>query len=223
MPQINMEIPTGGTIVTPQEASPNSKLDMVNRCLRAIGESPLPPGTFLDALQYGTDAEVAKRIVEETMKEVQNMGWYFNTDYNFKLYKDEEGFITVPLSLLRMDTQDDNQYVLKGRRVYDMYNQTFVIEPEYIEADVIWLIDYELLPVEAFEYIAARAARKFAEDVVAAPELVEVNRTRELEAFTNLQRVQLQTQAYNMQNDRVSTRMHNGYLRRGLYRATTRR
>jgi hypothetical protein len=35
--------------------------------------------------------------------------------------------------------------------------------------------------------------------------------------LVNLQRRQLQTQDYNIQNSRVSTRTHNGYLVAGLY------
>ena len=222
MPQVHTIIPQGGTYVAPEEYS-FSKLDMVNRCLRAIGETPLPSGTLLPNLQLGTDAEIASRIVEETMREVQSIGWYFNMDYDFKLYPDEQDFITVPATMLRMDTYDDNQYIIKGRRVYDTYNQTFVIEKEYITADVVWLVDYELLPVEAYEYIANRAARKFGEEVIAAAEIVEVTRSKETDAYIRLQRRQLQTQDYNIQNKRVSTRTHNGYLYKGLYNTPSRR
>lgn len=222
MPQIHTTIPEVGAYTAPTEYA-NNKLDMVNRCLRAIGETPLPNGTLLESLQLGIDAEIAARIVDETMKEVQSVGWYFNTDYDFKLYPDEDNFITVPPNMLRMDTYDDNQYILRGRRVYDVYNKTFVIEKDYITADVVWLVDYELLPVEAYEYIANRAARKFGEEVIAAAEIVEVTRSKETDAYIRLQRRQLQTQDYNIQNKRVSTRTHNGYLYKGLYNSPTRR
>ena len=222
MPRINTIIPEGPEYVAPEEFAKN-KLDMVNRCLRAIGETPVPPGTLLNAAQLGTDVDTAARIVEETMREVQNIGWYFNMDYDFKLYPDEDNFITVPDNLLRLDTQSDNQYVIKGRRVYDMYNQTFVISKDFIEADVVWLIDYELLPTEAYEYIASRSARKFGEEVIAASDIINTQRQREMEAYTMLQRIQLKTQGYNIQNKRVSTRTHNGYLYQGLYNSPSRR
>ena len=122
-----------------------------------------------------------------------------------------------------MDTQDDNQYVIKGRRVYDTYAQSFVIDKDFIEADVVWLVDYENLPNEAYEYIATRSARKFGEEVIAASEIVEIQRARELDTYTRMQRIQLKTQGYNIQNRRVSTRIHNGYLYQGLYNSRTRR
>jgi hypothetical protein len=222
MPQIQATIPAGGTYISSEVYSKN-KLDMVNRCLRSIGEVPLPDGTLLNAIQTGTDADVARRVVEETMREVQAIGWYFNTDYDFRLYKDDQDMISVPPTLLRMDTQYDNQYVIKEGKVYDVYNFTFIIEPKYIEADLVWLKDYEELPTEVFEYIALRSARKFQEVVITAAALTEITRAQEMDAYVQVQRMQMRVQAYNIQNAKVSTRTHNGYLRVGLYNTKTRR
>jgi hypothetical protein len=220
--RINTEIPEGGQYIAPI-LYPYSKLEMINRCLRSIGEVPLPEGTLLDGLVLGTDEETASRVVDETLKEVLSVGWYFNTDYNFKLYRDSEGFIAVPETLLRMDTQGSNQYIVKNGRVYDTYNNTYEFPKEYLEADCVWLVAIDDLPPEAYEYIALRSARKFQEFVITAAELVQVTRDQEMDAYVRLQRRQLQTQAYNIQNARVSTRVSNVYLTRGLYNFKTRR
>ena len=222
MPIINTQIPDAG-FYNIEELYQQSRLDMINRCLRAIGETPLPAGTLVSTISLGTDVDIAARTVDETIREVLTIGWYFNIDYNYKLYKDEGSFIYLPKTVLRMDTQESNQYIVKNSKVYDIYNQTFIIEPDYIEADLIYNILVEDLPVEAYEYISLRAARKFQEIVITSSDLVQTTRTAEMEAYTRLQRRQLQTQAYNIQNARVSTRIHNGYLQRGLYGTKYRR
>lgn len=196
-----------------------TKLNMINKCLLAIGESPYPEGTLIPSLALGTDGETASRIVEETMIEVQSIGWYFNLDYNFKLYKDTLNVIALPPNVIRVDTIQDNKYIEKNGKIYDVEKQTYIIEPTYIEADMVWLVDYPVLPPEAYEYIGARAARKFQQYVVGAPDLTQTTSASEQDAFVRLQRRQLQTQAYNIQNARVSTRASNAYLR-GAMRAS---
>ena len=196
---------------------PHTKLSMMNRCLLAIGEVPLEEGTLVDELQLGTDADTARQVVEGTMIEVQSVGWYFNRDYNFKLYTDIQGFIPIPPNLLRIDVVGTNRYMLKDNKLYDTEKFTYVIDKPYIEADVMWLVDFPTIPPEAFEYISARAARKFQEYVVAAPDLTTITTRQEQDSYIRLQRRELQTRAYNIQNPRVSTRTHNGYLQGGLY------
>lgn len=200
-----------------------TKLNMINKCLLAIGEVPFPEGVLVDTLALGTDGETAKRIVEETMVEVQAIGWYFNLDYQFKMYKDVNNIVAIPPNVLRIDTQDSNRYIDKSSKLYDLQEQTYIIVPTYIETDVVWLVDYPTLPPEAYEYIAARSARKFQQYVVGAPDLTQTTTMAEQETFVRLQRRQLQTQAYNIQNSRVSTRTHNGYLQAGLYGNKNRR
>jgi hypothetical protein len=202
-----------------------NKLDMINRCLFAIGEAPYPDGTFVEDIPFGTDGDMARREVENTMVEVQTRGWFFNTDYDFKLIPDEDSFISLPPSALRLDSgnKECGRYILRNQRVYDMQEQTFVIDKEYIEVDMVWLIDYENLPVEAYEYISARAARKFQQRSISSPELATLLEREEVDALTNLMRSQLQANNYKLGSPKVLTRIHNGYIKQGLYRVGGRR
>jgi len=197
-----------------------NKLDMVNQCLLAIGEAPYPNGTLVSTMPLGTDGETASRLVNATMVDVQTKGWYFNTDYDFKLYTDSNSFITIPPNTLKVDfgIGEGNRYQAKNGRVYDMQEQTFYLEDvTYLTADIIWLVDYEELPPEAYEYIALRSARKFQQKVIGSTETAKFTERDELDSYTNLYRLQLQVNDYNLQNSRVSTRTHNGYLVAGLY------
>ena len=213
------------TIFTDGTIYAKSKLDMINRALLAIGETPLLDGTIVSSLPTGTDGDIARRFVENTMVEVQSRGWYFNTDYNFTLVPDVDGFITMPPNTLRIDfgnSEDRHRYTIKNGSIYDYLDQTFLIEKK-LTCDTTWLVDYNLLPPEAYEYIAARGARKFQQQVIGSVETDGFTSRDEQDAFANLERRQLQSQDYRIQNHRVNTRMHNGYLMRGLYGSTSRR
>jgi len=202
-----------------------SELNMINDSLLSIGESPFLEGTIVEALTIGTDGETAKRLVRTTMIEVQSRGWYFNTDYYFKLYPDTEGFITMPPNTLRVDFgngEDKHQYVVKNGQVYDYLNHTFKIT-KVLEADVVWLVDYSELPPEAYAYISLRAARKFQQKVIGAAELDAFTVRDETDALVNMQRRQLQSQDYSITNSRVATRTHNGYLTKALWGNKNRR
>lgn len=202
-----------------------SKLDMINDCLLAIGEVPFIDGTNVDAIPLGTDGELAKRIVEKTMVEIQSQGWYFNTDYDFTLVPDSNNFITMPPNTLRVDfgeTEFTHRYVFKDVRVYDNKEHTYEIFNK-LTADVVWLVDYDTLPPEAYEYISLRAARKFQQKVIGAIETDQFTTRDEADALQNLQRRQLQTQDYRIQSGKVSTRTHNGFLNEGIYGSKARR
>lgn len=195
-----------------------SELNMVNDSLLAIGETPFVEGTIVDTLPIGSDGEIAKRLIRATMIEVQSRGWYFNIDYNFPLIPDSFGFITMPPNTLRLDfgRREGNRYAEKNGKVYDYLDQTYVIE-EHLEADVIWLVDYAELPAEAYEYISARAARKTQQKIIGSSETDAFTVRDEGDAYTNLMRRQLQSQDYSIQNSRVSTRTHSGFLMTSLY------
>ena len=204
---------TDGTIYA------KSKLDMINDSLRAIGEVPYQSDTLVSTLPIGTDGEIAKDLVEKTMVEVQSRGWYFNTDYSFPLEPDGDNFITLPPNALRIDFGNQpgrHQYTQKNGAIYDYLNRTFKIEST-LTADMTWLVDYNDLPPEAYEYISMRAARKFQQRAIGSTEIDGFTSRDENDTLINLQRRQLQSQDFCIHNSRVSTRIHNGYLVKGLY------
>jgi hypothetical protein len=199
-----------------------NKVDLINRCLLAIGEAPVENDIVLDTIPLGTDVYVASRMVDKTITEVLNRGWYFNTDYDFSLVPDDEGFITLPPNVLRVDfgaTEFKHQYVMRNGRIYDMVKHTFVIDKK-LTADVIYEVEIEELPVSAYEYIGARAARKFQEKVIGDLNMTQITLAEETEALASLQREQLQYQDYGLIR---GSRITNAGLKYGLYLARGRR
>jgi len=188
-----------------------NKLGMVNQCLIGIGQRPLPEGTILEDLTLGSDGQIAKDIVAYTMKEVLTRGWYFNTDKNFKLIPDSFNFIAVPPNLLRFDvgsTSNRGKLILKGNKLYNRETQDFQFtEPVY--GDTVWLVDYENLPITAYQYISLRASRVFQQRVIGSKELYTYTAQDEVDALANLQREELQYEDYNMIDSRVTYRLVN--------------
>jgi len=193
----------------------NTKLDMINDCLLSIGEMPYPTGTLITDIQTGEDGDVARRMIEETMIETQSRGWYFNTDYNYRFVPTDK-FITLPGNVLRVDMYD-KRYTLRGKRVYDKEAFSFQLEDvTELFGDIIWLVDYEDLPPNAYNYIAMRSARKFQQKVIGSTELASFTQLDEQDALVNMQREHMQYQDYNIRAKELS-RHTNIYLKGGVY------
>lgn len=170
--------------------SKQNKLALVNRCLQAIGESPIPDGSIPSEFPLGSDTQVASSIVDDTWIEVLNRGWWFNTDVNFTLTPDSDGFIAFPATVLRIDTtgsRTGGRYIKRQDMLYDRYEQSFIFE-DPIKISLIWATNYSDLPVAAYEYIATRASRKFQNKVIGAPDMEGPLVQEELDALSNLQR-----------------------------------
>jgi hypothetical protein len=185
-----------------------NKLGLVNRCLQAIGEAPLPQGTIPSELPLGSDAYVASSIVEDVWIEMQNMGWWFNTDYNFKLYPDQQNIISFPASVLRIDGGRYNNYIKREGLLYDRTTQSFLFDSP-VEVTIIWAASFSSLPVSAYEYIASRASRKFHQKVIGSQEQAQMLLIEEQEALINLQRENTQYQDFNLIESQVSDRWAN--------------
>ena len=75
-----------------------TKLDAVNTMLSAIGEAPV------NSLSSGlVEAEIAETILNTVDREVQSMGWHFNTEYRKSFAKDTNGEIALGTDILRAD------------------------------------------------------------------------------------------------------------------------
>jgi hypothetical protein len=186
-----------------------NKLGLVNRCLQAIGEAPLPPGTIPSEFPLGSDTQIASSIVDDTWLEVLNRGWWFNTHLNFSMLPDIDGFIAFPSSLLRIDSNTTRgRYIKKNGLLYDRIENTFIFDKAVI-LDVVWLTGYSDLPISAYEYIATRAARKYQQKVIGAAEMATPLMQEEGDALINLQRENSQYLDVSLLDSNVSNRYIN--------------
>jgi hypothetical protein len=64
--------------------SATTELEAVNAMLAAVGEQPLPSGTDLSTSTQA-DVAMALNILRNVTREVQSMGWKFNTEFGFEI------------------------------------------------------------------------------------------------------------------------------------------
>jgi len=149
-----------------------TKLSAVNSILGAIGQSPISSLTF-------ENPEVAFifNLLRDSNVDVQSEGWHFNTEYHVE-FTPVNNEITIADNILKLDVSDDwssREYdvINKNGKLYDKLDHTDVWT-EKIDLDVIYLYEFEKIPLVFRRYITYRASRMAATQLVANPELVKL-------------------------------------------------
>lgn len=186
--------------------APQTDLEAVNKMLGSIGQAPV---NTLDVTGVG-DAAKAKQQLLDTARDVQAVGWSWNTDYAFQLTPEEaSGAILLPDGTLDVDASDATLSISVRRHpeenvlaLYDGDNHTFDFSATYsaaspLEVDIIWGFDFNDLPQAARTYIATAAARRFQAQIVSSPILDRYNAEDEDRAFTLLQRYERRSRDTN--------------------------
>jgi hypothetical protein len=160
-----------------------SKLDAVNTMLSAIGEAPV------SSLSSGlVEAEIAESILNTIDREVQSMGWHFNTELNKSFAKTVAGEIILPADILRADATlkaNAPNLVQRGLKMYDRVNHTFIISTD-VALDVVIQLIFDDLPEVAKRYIVLRATRIFQDRVVGSNTLHTFQEKDEEQALVQL-------------------------------------
>ncbi len=165
--------------------TPLSELDAVNVMLMSIGQSPV--NTLTDT--GIKDVEIARLILHNTSREVQDEGWEFNTDYAYEISPDGNDRILVPSNCLSIDpTYRSDDWVQRydstnsAQSMYDLNEQTFD-RTKVLKVDIVWFYAFSTLPQSARNYIAQLAGQKFQAKHVSSEllfkfEEADVNRAR---------------------------------------------
>lgn len=142
-----------------------TKLNIVNAMLSAVGE-----GEQNTLATLHPSVLKAVNFIDGNNEQFQNRGWWFNKDYNLKLLPNTEGFIQVPAnclafaitgnSLATSSQEAKERYVVRGNRVYDTKENTYVM-PGYVVADITTMLPVELLPSAAFTYLKKMCIAEF--------------------------------------------------------------
>lgn len=175
-----------------------SELDAVNIMLGTIGESPI---SSLDASTGVADAVIARQVLSEVAVQVQEEGWHFNVEENFVLTPSTDtGNIFLPANCLEADSTGDDKLLdlaMRGRRLYDRTNHTFVFTKS-IKANLVLMLEFDDLPQAARHYITVRAARVFQQRVVGSELLGAFTERDEVMARAALKRFEAKTADYNI-------------------------
>jgi len=161
-----------------------TKLEAINVMLTAIGESPVNTITSSTT----TDVSIAIQILDNVSREVQSVGWHFNTDTNYLLAKNTSNQIVLPTNCLRVDNSHkdaDLDLVERGRKLWDRENHTYTITKD-IRVNITWFLEFTELPETARRYITIRAARIFQDRMLASETLHAFHQVDELSALSAL-------------------------------------
>ena len=160
-----------------------TKLDAVNTMLSSIGEAPV------SSLSSGLiEAEIAETILDTVDREVQSMGWHFNTELNKSFAKTPAGEILLPADILRADSTlraNAPNLVQRGLKMYDRTNHTFNVGTD-VALDVVVQLVFDDVPEVAKRYVVLRATRIFQDRVVGSDTLHSFQQEDENRAFVEL-------------------------------------
>ena len=175
-----------------------SKLTAINTMLSVIGEMPV---SSLDSATATPAVIMSQNILLEIHREVDNMGWHYNTEKDVELSFDSDGFITVPVSLIRLDVpvgkHTDKDIVLRNGRLYDIKNHTYVFT-ENIKVDAVYHLVWEDLPESAKRYITIRSARILQDRIIGDQTQNAFTSRDEFNALVGLKEFEGDTADYTM-------------------------
>jgi len=183
--------------------SPTTQLQAVNILLSTIGEAPV------SSLSSGLlDAETAETLINEVSRNVQSLGWNFNTELNLTISPNEAGEVVLPVEYVRADLAQSltkfrsstEEYILRGQKMYDKVKHSYTISKP-LKLDIITLLSFTDLPEVARRYITAKASRIFQERVVGSDTLSAMNRQDETEALYALREMEGDNGDYNIFDD----------------------
>ena len=162
----------------------SSKLESVNVMMTAIGESPVNTITSSTT----TDVSIAIQILDNVSREVQSVGWHFNTDTNYPLVRNTSNQIELPANCLRVDTSNADinlDLVERARKLWDRKNHTYTLTKD-MKVNITWLLEFIEIPETARRYITIRAARIFQDRMLASETLHRFHQMDELQALSAL-------------------------------------
>lgn len=174
----------------PYLLQPITLLDAVNVVLANIGSGAV---LTLDAINLNSDAEDALKQVHNWSMQVQQDGWWFNTEKAWQLDPAPPdatlpGRIVLPSGTLKVDTVSSSagvNLVQRGNYLYDPVKHTYVIG-QSVYVDVVLALDFEELPQAARNYITIKAARQFAQFKMNNGATNQFTRENEGEAYVKL-------------------------------------
>ena len=171
-----------------------TELEAVNAMLSVIGEQPV--NTLEDS--GVTEASLARTMLHNVSRDIQTVGLNCNSESNYRISPDSEGFIYVPSSCIQIDASDASLAIVKrGRKLYDKDSHTYVFEG-VLEVDIVFFLSFDELPSAVTQYVYIRAARKFAASVLGSDTLDNLTADDEADAKKLMERLENRNRDLNV-------------------------
>ncbi|OZA05827.1 MAG: hypothetical protein B7X95_05085 [Methylophilaceae bacterium 17-44-8] len=177
-----------------------SELEAVNLMLATIGSSPISSLVTTSDLQVS----MAQQFLYDVSREVQTVGYQFNTEEEYPLPLNIDYEIVFPSNTLSLDISDVQSYkydvVMRGNRLYDRKKHTYTFT-EPILVDITFFLPFSDLPQAARQYIAIVAARRFQRRVQGDDAIEKYTAVEEQMAKAQLEDFDASTRDYNLGDD----------------------
>ena len=173
-----------------------TELEAVNTILSTIGEAPL--STLTGSLPV--DGTMAKSVLNEINREVQSMGWHFNTHPKVTLSRDS-GNNTIPLAtnVLRVEldpylhSKTDFDIVQRNNVLFNLVKNTSIFTADLENMKVVYLLDFSDVPEQCKRYITIRSARVFHDRTLGANTLHKFSSEDEARSLSVMKQAEMQT------------------------------
>lgn len=170
-----------------------TRLDVVNACLRSMGETPL---NAVD-LDHPYVASALNILDEMNVLELE-LGWWFNTDYTTLNPDPDTGYVYIPADSLncRMNPED-SRYVERGNRMFDTWESTYNIG-KALPVCIFRNIDYDDLGIAAKLMISLRTQLSFQDAFDGDAAKYQKLYAQYQQAYGRLRRLHIKNQNLNM-------------------------
>ena len=176
-----------------------TELEAVNTILSTIGEAPL--STLTGSLPV--DGTTAKNVLNEINREVQSIGWHWNTHYKVDLSRDTDNKIPVGTDVLRIQlntkySRSSYDIVQRDNYLYNLADNSEIFSSDFTETNVIYLLDFSKIPEQAKRYITIRSARVFHDRTLGSGTLHKFTLQDEARALSVLRQAETETGEFSI-------------------------
>lgn len=181
-------------------------LEAVNTVLSTVGNSPV---SSVDELGI-EDADMAYRLITEATRRVCLGSYDWNTDSDYPLAPDTDGFISIPNGALKVDASDKSLRAVVRRNpangllgLWDKGEHTFQFTSE-VPCNITWGFAFEDLPEIARNFIVLTSGRTFQKRFVGSQVLDRYSAEDVAEAWGMLKQTEVRSRGVNMFRDNAT-------------------
>jgi hypothetical protein len=182
-----------------------TELEAVNIALQTIGEMTVTTASNIADVY---EASTALEILTETRRTVLTEGWNCNTDTNWTVTSDSNGYIALASTVLRVESSDGYPYIMKDNKLYDKENHTFLFTANSnYNLDIVWDLDFDDIPHSIAYYIAVRAARITYQRLIGGTDIIRVLMDDEQKAKEKMIEHDVDTRDYSIFDNSATRRI----------------
>lgn len=187
--------------------TPSSTLQAVNVIMEAFGQAPV--ASLINVTNL--DAETALNRLYETSREVQEEGWHWNQEIDYKIDPNVGGEIVLPYNCLKVKKVyflqgHKKDLVVRGDKLYDRIGHTFNVGVT-ATMDMTIALPFEDIPEAARRYITVKAARRMASAKLHSTTAFRFTKVDEDEARMRVEQADAETDQRTLHNNPHIRRM----------------